>query len=439
MWINRPCWWLLSVLLLSACGGGGGGSVSNTTVAPGAISSIPTVSGNNSVAVTLAPSSAASPQVNDPYITVTVCVGALCADITNVLVDTGSYGFRVPASVLAAAGLTPTQVTVPGGNLVECSQFAGGYMWGWVKQATLKIGGEQTATDIPIQVTDDAATPVLPAPDNSCTSSGLLANIGNPGVSSMGGNAIIGVGPMVNDGQRYYYCSTGSGADCTSICAGYFGNSSTSCSGLFSEVSNPVASFNQDNNGIILQLAGVTDAGSVLTNAGTLTFGLNTQSNNSLSGFQAVAHGAVDATKNPDGSYFAITYGCSSCNPSTSSNYGFFDSGSNYTYVNVSTNLLRLDSQSVYNLHNTSTPVTVNATLASAVTTSFLISDPINSNCPTCNAYNDIAASATQYIGGSQVDLGMPYFYGKSIAFAIQTKTVSGSNPTAPFYAVKIP
>jgi hypothetical protein len=432
----KTLWWpILGMLLLAGCGGGGGGA--DTIVSPGATSSVPLPSGSNSVVVTLAPSTAANPQVNQPYISVTLCVGATCAQINDVLVDTGSYGFRVAASVLAATGLTLPQVTTSGGNLAECAQFAGGYMWGLVKSATLKIGGETTATSIPIQVTDDTTPAQLPAPDAACTSSGTLQNIGPAGANGIGGNAIIGLGALINDGQRYYRCSGGA---CTFVCSGYGVSSSTSCSNAVSEVANPVASFTQDNNGIILQMDGVDANGSAITGqAGLLTFGLNTQSNNTLTNFQVVPHAIPDPTSNPDGSYFSISYGCNTCNPATVSTTGFFDTGSNYAYLNLASSQLRLDAQYVYNLVNANNPVSVSAILAGSVVTSYLVSNPINSNCPTCNAYNDIAASASNSGMGTQADLGMPYFYGRSIAFAIESRTVSGQAASAPFYAVKNP
>jgi hypothetical protein len=434
---RKTLWWpILSMLLLAGCGGGGGGG-SSTIVSPGATSSVPLPSGSNSVAVTLAPSTAANPQINLPYISVTLCVGGTCAQINDVLVDTGSYGFRVAASVLATTGLTLPQVTTSGAPLAECAQFAGGYMWGLVRSATLQIGGETTATSIPIQVTDDITPAQLPAPDAGCTSSGTLQNIGPAGANGIGGNAIIGLGALINDGQRYYSCS---GGVCTFVCSGYGVSFSTSCSNAVSEVGNPVASFTQDNNGIILQMDGVATNGSVIAGqAGLLTFGLNTQTNNMLTNFQMVPHAALDPTTNPDGSYFSISYGCNTCNPTTVSTTGFFDTGSNYAYLNLSTSQLRLDAQYVYNLVSANNPVPVSATIASSTMTSYVVSNPINSNCPTCNAYNDIAASASNSGIGSQADLGMPYFYGRSIAFAIEGRAVSGQAAPTPFYAVKNP
>jgi hypothetical protein len=433
---RKTLWWpILGMLLLAGCGGGGGGS--SAIVSPGATSSVPLPSGGNSVAVTLAPSTAANPQINQPYISVTLCVGTSCAQINDVLVDTGSYGFRVAASVLATTGLSLPQVTTSGGNLAECAQFAGGYMWGLVKSATLKIGGETTATNIPIQVTDDTTPAQLPTPDTVCTSGGTLQNIGPAGTNGIGGNAIIGLGALVNDGQRYYSCSGGS---CTFVCSGYGVSSSTSCNNAVSEVANPVASFTQDNNGIILQMDGVAANGSAIAGqAGLLTFGINTQSNNALTNFQVVPHATLDPTTNPDGSYFGISYGCNTCNPATPPTTGFFDTGSNYAYLNLTSSQLTLDSLFVYHLANANNPVTVAATLAGSVVTSYVVSNPINSNCPTCNAYNDIAASASNSGIGSQADLGMPYFYGRSIAFAIEGRAVSGLTTAAPFYAVKNP
>src|SRR5262249_29652182 len=102
--------------------------------------------------------------VNSPYVTVTVCAPgstSACQTIDHVLVDTGSSGFRVLASVLGN-GLTASQLTTSadanGNALVECMQYVDGYSWGSVKLADVKVGSE-VASSVSIEVMGDPAYP----------------------------------------------------------------------------------------------------------------------------------------------------------------------------------------------------------------------------------------------------------------------------------------
>ena len=64
----------------------------------------------------------------------------------HVLVDTGSYGLRIMASALAAAGLTQSDLAEPnnaGNMLAECLPFADGYTWGPLVALDVGIGGER--------------------------------------------------------------------------------------------------------------------------------------------------------------------------------------------------------------------------------------------------------------------------------------------------------
>src|ERR1700722_13206759 len=136
----------LATLLLAACGGGSGGgsdSDSSSTVG-GSGGSLYAAGGANVVAITVGPGPSGVSTFNIPYTSVPVCINGTssCVTIDHVLVDTGSTGLRVMASVLA--GLTLTQQVDPNNSthvIAECLPFADGYAWGVVATAAISIGG----------------------------------------------------------------------------------------------------------------------------------------------------------------------------------------------------------------------------------------------------------------------------------------------------------
>ena len=122
---------LLGLAALAGCGGGGGGgpsgsssSGSSTSSGSGSSSGVSGSSGSNvvSVIVNSGPSADGTGTFNIPYTSVTLCQPGTttCATISNVLVDTGSYGLRIMASALAAAGLTQNDLADPNnaGNML---------------------------------------------------------------------------------------------------------------------------------------------------------------------------------------------------------------------------------------------------------------------------------------------------------------------------------
>ena len=204
---------VLGLTLLAGCGGGGGSSsTSGTNTTSGAHNF--SGGGSNVVVMTVGngPTGVAS-TFNIPYVSVQVCdpTSGNCATINNVLVDTGSTGFRIVKSVLNKAGVSLAPLPDPSNaanTMAECLLFADGDAWGSVAIATLRVGGE-TANSIPIQVIDDSQSPSPPAAascDNSLNS-----------VSAFDANGILGVGLSVQDcGQScamyssngvYYSCN----------------------------------------------------------------------------------------------------------------------------------------------------------------------------------------------------------------------------------------
>ena len=276
--------WLLAALL-GACGGGGGGS--GRAANSGAGGGSPAAAANVlAISVDAGPSNF----VNGLFTTVTVCIpsSATCQTVDHVLVDTGSTGLRLMASVLQSSLVLPAQ-TDSGGNLVaECTQFADGFTWGPLKIADVKIAGEEAAA-VPIQVIGDPAYAAIP---NDCVNTGPPENT----VESFGAKGVLGVGVFkedcgptcLSDGNGFYY-----------ICPCQE-NMQSSALALDRQVQNPVAMFANDNNGVIIELSDVPAEGAASV-SGSLVFGIDTQANNRL--------GSVQVFKvRPDTGTFVTTY-----------------------------------------------------------------------------------------------------------------------------------
>lgn len=394
--------------LLSGCGGGGGSTsgMSIPIADCNAATTAPAVSSNQTlVSVAQNPaisaSSSAYATVNLPYVTVTVCDRSQrCQAIDHVVVDTGSYGLRLLHSTLQPP-LALDASTSGNGTLGECAAFLSGYMWGGVFSATVKIGSEATTSTIPIEIIDDDGTLSLPPAPASCTNGG--PNIGT--LDGIGGNGLLGVGVLIADHGTYYSCSV---SNCTLMSVSPPDSS---------QVSNPVAFFYTDNNGAILNMPAVSGLGCPSA-TGTLTFGIDTQANNSLQGYSilpADIYGEFTAT------YDGLTAPTS-----------YIDSGSNYNFLTIpgmATDGLGDYTPTQY------TPVgpmalTSNVLASSpAIQTSIGVISPYALNS-TYTAINDIAGTGSS----GSVGLGMPFFYGKSIAFMLER--ASATQGSGPLYAL---
>ncbi len=394
-------------LLLAGCGGGGGGgsSTSSVPIPTGdcnAAATAPSVASNQtliSVAQNPAVATSSNPYttVNLPFVSVTLCDGNQhCQTIDHVVVDTGSYGLRVLHSVLQPQlALNPS--TSGAGTLAECASFLSGYMWGGVFSATVQIGGETTTRAIPVEIIDDDNALTLPPAPVSCSNGGT--NIGT--LNGIGGNGLLGLGLFVADEGTYYSCS---GANCSLMSVSPPASS---------QVSNPVAFFYADNNGAILQMPAISGMGCPSA-TGTLTFGINTQANNNLQGYSVMpADGYGDFTATYNGM------------PSPSS---YLDSGSNYNFLVIPG--MGTDGQGDYTppQYTLLSPVMLTSnvlTAPSSIQTSIGVISPYAINS-TYTAINDIAGMGNS----GAIDFGMPFFYGKSIAFLLNGASVAqGSGP----------
>jgi hypothetical protein len=396
------------VACVAACGGGGGSaSVSNsgaldTSKLPPAPGQQPITPGAaNTVAVSVGAGVEGMPNI--PTVSVTVCVHsnpAQCVTVPNVAVDTESFGLRIVGSALQSLGSQLPVTAVSGGTLAECTGFADGYTWGTVRSADVQIGGE-SASNIPIQVLGDL--PANPAP---CTRFGAERD----SASEIGANGILGIGVAPWD------C----GADCQNNASDnlyYACPSSGSCAqtpvATGSQVANPVSHFGTDSNGVILEMQPVPYAGAAAA-AGTLVFGIGTQTNNVLNAAQIFhTDGAGD---------FSSTFNGQALN-------AFIDSGSNALFFADSA-IPQCGGAVLGSFYCPSSPLALSAALAGTDgktgSASFAVVSAaalLGSNGNSGNfATNDLAG---QFGSAADLDLGLPFFYGRYVYFG-QDQTASG-------------
>ena len=401
-------------LALAGCGGGGGSTSTTTSTTTTGTTTTGTTTGTstgststttlaaNQLAVTVEqePNITSYITANTPFVTVTVCDAAgQCSTIDHVLLDTGSYGLRVFASAIGAnvqlTPMTSNASTTSGQPIGECASFISSSVWGPVRYATLHMGS-MSASQIPIQVLAD---PSFPAESTAVT--GTTRSVcGNASASAteqqFGAKGVLGVGLFKDDTQLYYACTA---ASCTRVTPPQ-------------QVANPVAALPSDNNGVILSLPAVS--ANQASASGVLTFGVDTQSDNVLDGYTVLpATSAGDITVTLAGS----TY------PSS-----FIDSGSNANFIDLPG--VAVDSSGFYApAQLTSYP----ATLSSGAT-SYASSIGVQAagSLPLGTAVFPYLAAPT--VSLQSQDLGLPYFYGKAIAYAINGAATS--HGTGPYYAI---
>jgi hypothetical protein len=208
----------------------------------------------------------------------------------------------------------PTEVGTGGEALGECGALVDSYLWGAVRLADVRLGGE-VAPAVPIQVLGDPSFQGVP---ESCSSTGGASA---DTALDLGANGVLGVGPLLEDcgaacadaldapgsenpGNVYYACAP---SGCRPTAAA-----------LSSQLQNPVAHLATDNNGVVVDLSPVSSDGAP-TLAGTLYLGIGTRENNALDG-------ATVLPLDPASLTFTTTY---LGRPYAGS---FIDSGSNGTF-----------------------------------------------------------------------------------------------------------
>ena len=376
-------------------------------------SSAPTGPNVASVVVNGGPSST-SPDVNTLFTTVTICAPGSttnCQTIDNIQVDTGSYGLRILAPVLTIT--LPMQTTSGGGTLVECLAFADGYSWGPVASADVQVSGE-SASSVPVQVIGSASFTNVPA---DCSGIGPAEDT----VATFGANGVLGIGVFaqdcgpgcttVVDNQFYYSCASGS-VQCEP----------TTVPSLASQVTNPIALFPTDNNGVIIQLPSVAADGAA-TVSGYMIFGVDTETNNA-SGSQTIL--TVDSTVGD----FTTVFNSQSLPMS------FLDTGSNGTFFDDSSITACMESGFTDFYCPTSTSdlsATLQGQSGTSVTESFSVGDAetLTANitaAPTLAGPFEGPNAATTF------DWGLPFYFGRTVYTVIQGDTTTvGTGPYVAF------
>jgi hypothetical protein len=402
-------------LALLSCGGGDGaatGSSSSGSTTP------PTGSNVVSVVVDAGPLPTTNADTNTLFTTVTVCVPGSttsCQTIDHIQVDTGSYGLRILSSVLTLA--LPVQTASNGEAIVECTQFVDGYSWGPVALADAQVSGE-TASSIPVQVIGDPNYATVPS---DCSSIGPAEDT----VAQFGANGILGVGPFAQDcgpncaaaaqPMTYYVC-TASACQATALA-------------LANQVANPVTFFATDNNGVIIQLPSVAAAGAA-TVTGTMTFGVDTQTNNA-SGSQSVltlvgtsgAAGQVPGTFTTDFNGGTLTE-------------SFLDTGSNGLYFNDSSLATCTESglTSFFcppSIENLSATLVGQNGVSAGVTFSVAAADTL---AAANVAFSNLAGTYPDTSDTVTFDWGLPFFYGRTVYTVIENaSTAVGTGPYVAF------
>jgi hypothetical protein len=372
----------------------------------------------------------AGPPFNSPYIdgaftSVTVCVPntSTCQTIPDILVDTGSSGVRIFSSAL---NILLPQVTLGGNPVAECYPFVDAEIWGPVQTANLRIAGEQ-ANSLPVQVIGSASFSSVPT---DCTSFGGPVE---DTAADFGANGVLGISAAVEDCGNSCVSGNGSGM--------YYECPTSGCVPvaypLASQVPNPVSLFASDNNGVLVQLPAVSVSSPQASVAGSLIFGIGTQSNNALG--SATVYNldpSTDLTFNT--TYSGTLY------PDLS----ILDTGSNGFYVVDASVLNPTNSaQGIEDCTNTdfggfycttsTAPLSFSATNqgfsnGATVPLSFSIwsADTLLTN-PNNAAVNGLGGAWGPAPLGW--DWGLPFFFGRNVFVAMQGKTTPGG--TGPYVA----
>lgn len=395
--------------LVAACGGGGGGGDNGS----GSGSGGGTQPAANQATVTVA--RGVEGVANIAGVSVTVCAPGTtrCQTIDNIQLDTESFGLRLASSAANQVLSALPAVSVAGSQVAECTAFADGYTWGSIRTADVKIGGE-TAAAIPIQIVGDM-------PQGAVLTGGCSTGKLELTPADLGANGILGVGVAPNDcgtlcanppagNSSYYACPNG--ANCVQTVLP-----------ISQQVANPVAKFPTDNNGVIVSMPAIGPSGQP-TVTGTVTFGINTQSNN------AMPATVTKLTTSGSGDVNATFNGA----PITA----FFDSGSNAYFFTDNTLAACTGNTSAFYCPANPTTRTVNVASYNVSTPGAPNGKPLamgvgNASQLLANgnyALNNLAGS----LGGNTfVDLGMPFFYGQTVYYGMDRSGSSGSSPFVAF------
>ncbi|MGI4880614.1 MAG: DUF3443 family protein [Janthinobacterium lividum] len=363
---------------------------------------------------------------NEPYVTVTICAPGStsnCQTIDHVVLDTGSVGLRIIQSAISPALLAalPAETDAASNPVGECYQYVNSFAFGSVRQADFSIAGEKVA-GMPFQAIGD--TGAFAAIPSSCSSGGGAAIVT---VQDFGANGILGVGTTTTDCGTFCTTADGSAAaiyyDCPPGGCGSIVTRASNAVAPFEQLPNPVAAFAVDNNGIVLTLPPVPQAGLPIL-AGTVTFGIGTQADNALAATTVLP---LTTSASPLGAgVLTVTYNGERLTQS------FFDSGSN-EYFFIDTSLAPCTDASLIAFYCPPSPTQLSPllTATNGVTASaaFTLYSPLavtgSSNVAPGLAINPTLIKPPLPFANS-FDLGVPFFFGRTVYTAIEGRTAGG-------------
>jgi hypothetical protein len=215
--------------------------------------------------------------------------------------------------------------------------------------------------------------------------------------------------------------------DCGAYCAGtaspyYYANGVEVVVAASQQLTDPVTMFGSDNNGVLLSLPSISSNGATSA-TGTLTFGIDTQSDNTLSALGLTQY-------QTSGNSLSAMFGSSSTSAifdSGSPMYYFSDAAipkcSNTTYYCPGSDVALSLNVSGEN----GTQSTQNFSIRSAAT--LLTQTP--SNYAFSNIGEDSSANASL---NSVFDMGLTFFFGRSVGFVFDSMpTYEGQGPAIVF------
>ena len=413
---------LLFSLALAGCGGGASSGASGSNVATVVPPASNFRSGVNVVSMSV--DNGVFGAVNEPFVSVTVCstgTPSKCLTIDHILVDTGSVGLRIfdqpsnSTTALSSLGLSAkTTLSSANAPIGECLQFVQGNTWGPVKLANITVG-QKTASNAALQVIQSSSDTSFSAAPAGCQSSGMQTLITDP--KNFGANGVLGVGLNLQD------C----GVNCQQFPIGvYFACPASGCTGIavnnVDQVQNPASLFATDNNGVILTLNNISTNG-VQSTIGTLTFGVDTASNN-VSGNTNTILATKTAT-------FTTTYAGRTYTDS------YLDSGSNGLFFDAPSGITQCSSSqsgfycpaTALNAQTASFAGLTGSTSAATVT--FNIGNASTLFSTGNNVFNNLGGVANSSTGGPYTfDWGLPFFFGRDVYIVFEGKTTTkGTGP----------
>ncbi len=383
------------------------------------------------------------PEFNRPLVTVSVCANRPgsghaddCVQVHNVLLDTGSSGLQLRADALTADLAEKLGVSAEDpkpGDIHYCGRFPGHVMWGQAASAWVGLGDVYTTGPIGIAV----LKPSKYDPPNGCHPSENLARFG-VNLLPAGVNGILGVAPLPN------VCSKFPNGDCPTDAdsAPYFQKEPVE--GSFDwvgwkpvvpptalELANPVSAFPVGaNDGVVLQMSALSPAELKAGRAmGTLYLGVEAWS---AELFPPSARKILLT-----GSTLAVTGGINTLNAGPAKDVQtLFDSGSpDIGAPRAILTLAQGAAPASWYLWLTAKNAEGQREFHGSYRMRFVDASNIVGSSP------ESANVRTKFESGGNLLLGMPFFYGRTIAFGIadDPRKVVDGKPSAGFLMIEDP